>query len=301
MCSGSQAESLASGARHSQQRAEARLSHRLSQLERLKASRQSAQATRAAGQRLSGKVAPEAQQPAQPRLSGARATPPAAQAGGFEQRAPAQAATKSGVQRGSAAGRQKCASGGYLDRYTAACLASGKSFTSLPEPRDEVEAPLSEPEGQLAASQYQADVRERETEIVSLAARHSDAGSPQATLAPGGAPEEATAALPSRVDESGQEDGAAHALQCSPEAALPHSLMPPAEAAEACGETEDAVQHPGPIVHAQPAPGNHSEGLPETEAAKAVIMLEPARSMEKGLSPAEADETHAPAAAKAQQ
>ena len=148
---------------------------RLSQLERLKAHRQSAQAGRAA--------APERQLPGYP-----------ASGPGKGPSAPGSGRSSCGV----AGARQRSTSRGYLDRYAAACAASGKTASPL-QPQEQISAYTEE--------------SARSGGTVRLSSAESRTGTSQ----------EATTAAHYDLVDSGQEGAAPCVTQRSSDTALASS------------------------------------------------------------------------------
>ncbi|MCJ1297212.1 hypothetical protein MMC34_008782, partial [Xylographa carneopallida] len=134
----SRSEGRSAGGLNSRNRAAVRLS----QLERLKAHRQSAQAGREAGQRAPGMAALERQPPShtvrQPTTSASRP--------GERPSGPGSAGVGSSMPlpRGVARTGQRSTSKGYLDRYAASCAVSGKDAKPLKRQQEAESAQLEE-------------------------------------------------------------------------------------------------------------------------------------------------------------
>ena len=194
----SQSEGRPAGGLNSRNRAAVRLS----QLERLKAHRQSAQAGHEASQRAPGMAALERQPPSQTaRPSITSESRPGERPSGLGS---AGVASSMPLPHGVARTRQRSNSKGYLDRYAAACAASRR--TAGPVAQQKLEAQSAQAEEQVCA-----DVGDRTRSGASV--RLSSAESRTGTSDMGTQAQEAMRAAQYNLAEAGQQ-GPATEVSC---------------------------------------------------------------------------------------
>ncbi len=198
----------------------ARAAVRLGQLERLKAHRQSAQAGRAAAQKVSGAAAPQRHLPGHP---GSRP--------GNQPSAPGSGNSSSGV----AGARQRSSSRGYLDRYAAACAASGKTVSPLQQEETDSQQPTQ--------PQKQVSIYGEESTRSGGTVRLSSAESRTGTSGLAKLPQEAMTAAHYNLADPGQEDASPCVTQCSSDTAPQSSHASvgsqPAPSRDGCGSTSE--------------------------------------------------------------
>ena len=177
------------------QNSRARAAVRLSQLERLKAQRQSAQAGRAATQSTPSAAALERRQ-----LPGQTGSRPEGSEGSASVPLP----------RGGARAGQRSTSRGYLDRYAAACIASGKDTGPLERHNGDTQS--AQPEEQVSPSGVECT---RSGEALRLSSAESRTG----TSDVGKQPHKDLTDAHYNLAGPGQEGTAARVTQCSSDTA----------------------------------------------------------------------------------